>query len=406
MKFPCWRRPDDRGATEPSVPVSFKYWAFISYSHQDKKWAEWLHKALETYRVPRRLAGTITREGRVPARVLPVFRDNDELPTSSDLNEAIRLALEQSRYLIVVCSPRAATSNWVNEEVLTFKRLRREQRILCFIVDGEPNAADKPYLQAQECFPQAVRYQINEDGTLSERRVEPLAADVRPGHSSRRHARLKIVAGILGIAFDDLRRREERRRRVRRCGISLFALAVLAVVSWAIYQYRLTQEANSHVGELRELRIKEKNLPFPRMSGRYTPDEVEQLKARVKATADAFALGEIFLEGGVVSPFDQSGTACRFSLAKAELAWAEGALQHALEHLEEAVARAKEHVEWAQDSVRAPPHPMGVFREHQGGSAFAQYQSAQSLYAETSLALVRLKQFLREQGLAAQPAPR
>ncbi|GAC1627764.1 MAG: hypothetical protein NVS9B10_17040 [Nevskia sp.] len=35
----------------------YKYWAFISYSHQDSVWAAWLHKALEGYVVPRRLVG-------------------------------------------------------------------------------------------------------------------------------------------------------------------------------------------------------------------------------------------------------------------------------------------------------------------------------------------------------------
>ena len=27
-----------------------KYWAFLSYSHADRQWGDWLHKALETYR--------------------------------------------------------------------------------------------------------------------------------------------------------------------------------------------------------------------------------------------------------------------------------------------------------------------------------------------------------------------
>jgi hypothetical protein len=36
-------------------PKHYKYKAFISYSHQDKKWGDWLHKALETYRVPKGL---------------------------------------------------------------------------------------------------------------------------------------------------------------------------------------------------------------------------------------------------------------------------------------------------------------------------------------------------------------
>ena len=39
------------------MPNNYKYRAFISYSHSDEKWAAWLHKALETYRVPRHIVG-------------------------------------------------------------------------------------------------------------------------------------------------------------------------------------------------------------------------------------------------------------------------------------------------------------------------------------------------------------
>jgi hypothetical protein len=46
--------------------AEFKYWAFLSYSHRDKKWGDWLHKALETYRIPRRLIGKESRDGKVP----------------------------------------------------------------------------------------------------------------------------------------------------------------------------------------------------------------------------------------------------------------------------------------------------------------------------------------------------
>ena len=59
-----------------------KYWAFISYSHMDRKWGDWLHKALETYRVPRRLVGKESREGKIPDRLFPMFRDREELPVS------------------------------------------------------------------------------------------------------------------------------------------------------------------------------------------------------------------------------------------------------------------------------------------------------------------------------------
>jgi len=131
--------------------ADFKYWAFISYSHSDQASADQLHEALERYRVPRRLVGRPGRDGPVPSRIAPIFRDREELPTSSDLGSAIREALRASRYLIVVCSPSSAGSIWVNEEVLTFKRLGGANRILCLILDGEPNASDKPGT-TPECF--------------------------------------------------------------------------------------------------------------------------------------------------------------------------------------------------------------------------------------------------------------
>ena len=118
-----------------------KYWAFISYSHADSKWGKWLHKRLETFPVPRALVGKKTERGyNVPKRLMPIFRDREELPGSSTLKDNIQEALEQSRYLVVICSPRSAASIWVNEEVLTFKAMGRSDRVLCLIVDGEPTA--------------------------------------------------------------------------------------------------------------------------------------------------------------------------------------------------------------------------------------------------------------------------
>ncbi len=108
----------------------FKYKAFISYSHEDSKWADWLHRCLETYRVPKHLVGKITDRDPVPKRLAPIFRDRAELPTATDLGELINEALEQSSCQIVICSPAAARSRWVNEEILAFKRQGREIRIL------------------------------------------------------------------------------------------------------------------------------------------------------------------------------------------------------------------------------------------------------------------------------------
>jgi hypothetical protein len=86
------------------VKKEFKYRAFISYSHRDKATAEWLHKALENYRIPKELHGSAGRDGAVPKQLFPIFRDRDELSSSSALSLSIRQALDASAYLIVIAA--------------------------------------------------------------------------------------------------------------------------------------------------------------------------------------------------------------------------------------------------------------------------------------------------------------
>ncbi len=179
--------------------AEFKYWAFLSYSHQDAKWGDWLHKALETYRVPRRLVGKQSRDGRVPDRLYPIFRDREELSVSADLAANIDEALHESRYLIVICSPHAVQSHWVDQEIIEFKKLGREDRILALIVAGEPNATEgKPgFVPQDECFPKAMRYRLAANGELSTQPAEPLAADVREAKDGKDNAKLKLLAGLV-----------------------------------------------------------------------------------------------------------------------------------------------------------------------------------------------------------------
>src|SRR6185437_5514656 len=165
------------------------YWAFLSHSHRDARWGAWLHKALESYRPPKPLVGTHTQRGPVPARLSPIFRDREELASATDLGASINDALSRSLCQIVICSPSSARSRWVNEEILAFKRLGREDRIFCFIVDGEPNASDDPAQAHLECFPPALRYRLGADGALSSIRTEPIAADARAGKDRRGNAR-------------------------------------------------------------------------------------------------------------------------------------------------------------------------------------------------------------------------
>ncbi len=180
------------------------YWAFLSYSSHDRATAIWLQRALETYTVPRRLVGRSTPAGPAPRRFRPIFRDRTELAASADLVARIANALAQSAYLIVVCSPNAAKSHWVDDEVERFRALHGDARILTVLVGGSPESDHQDY------FPPALRYR--ESAQARADRVEPIAADLRPSGDGRRMARFKLLAGMLGVGLDELVRRDAQRR--------------------------------------------------------------------------------------------------------------------------------------------------------------------------------------------------
>lgn len=223
MLFPTAAGLRGSGVLSPSsrMSESKKYRAFISYSHADEAWAKWLHRALETYRVPARLRRG--GQGELPKRLLPIFRDRDELPSAAELGSVIQEALRQSETLIVICSPRAASSRWVNEEIRYFKSLGRGRQVLALIVSGEPHATDATL----ECFPPALRQQIAEDGSVVAADIEPIAADVRAGGDGRSDALLKLIAGLLGVGLDQLKQREAQRQRWRRIAMAALVAAVL-----------------------------------------------------------------------------------------------------------------------------------------------------------------------------------
>ena len=232
-----------RGEAASGEEAGYTYWAFISYSHADERWASWLHRSIETYKVPKTIAGTVGPDGRAarPPRLFPLFRDREELSTASSLGERIERALAASRNLIVICSPNAVGSRWVNEEIRTFKALGREGRVFCLIVDGEPNAADRPGTTLRECFPEAVRFTVRPDRAITTERTEPLAADARPDKDGRRNALLKLSAGLLDVGFDSLKQRDQE-RRIRQFAVAGVLLALLVVVLAGLAYYAFQQK--------------------------------------------------------------------------------------------------------------------------------------------------------------------
>lgn len=213
------------------MAVTERYSAFISYAHSDVRVARWLHRTIENYRFPRALIAAESKFGPVPKRLPPVFRDRDELAASGDLGAELREALLSSRFQIVICTPAAARSKWVNEEIKIFKRQHGEHRTLALIAQGEPYGVEQ-----EECFPPALRFRLGPDGELSPSPAEPIAADIRPGKDGRRLASLKLLAGISGVRLDALARRDSARRQRRWMYASAASTAVAVLtIGLAIY---------------------------------------------------------------------------------------------------------------------------------------------------------------------------
>jgi tetratricopeptide (TPR) repeat protein len=192
-----------------------KYCAFISYCRSDAADAKWLLRKLETYRVPRRLVGTQGARGPIQRRLGTFFRDREELAAGDDLGTVVRAALADSDALIVICSPAAARSSWVNAEVEAYQRLGGQEHILAFVVAGVPGVAPSP----DNCFPRAL-IAADADGKIR----EPLAADARRNGDGRHRAFTKLVAGLLGVDYDMLARREAQRRIRRITAVAVFSL--------------------------------------------------------------------------------------------------------------------------------------------------------------------------------------
>lgn len=242
---------------------SRRYAMFISYRHADnlemgRKWATWLHETVENYEIPADLIGKSNLRGEtVPASLYPVFRDEEELPADADLSTNIRRALENSGLLVVLCSPRSVQSRFVADEIRYFKELGKSGRILALMIDGEPNASDDPEKLARlgaeaECFPEPLRFGVpDEKGNIDwSARTEPIAADCRPGgrpeqgwttaaayeewlekqaevsradrarmvrdYAERLElAKLKVIAGALGVPLGELTQRDKARQLLK-----------------------------------------------------------------------------------------------------------------------------------------------------------------------------------------------
>lgn len=200
-----------------------KRYAFISYNHKDVKWAKWLQDKLESYKLP----SDIHNEFEDSRYLRPVFRDKTDLNTGILANE-LRKELEESKYLVVICSPNSAKSAWVSDEVKAFIEMGRLDFIIPFIVSGTPhNYKDRdcnsPY--DDECYPTFLRQYTQQHPELE---LLGISAD----EVGKEKAFIRVVSRMLGVSFDVLWKRHDRDKRNRRIVSALCTCILLVLTYW------------------------------------------------------------------------------------------------------------------------------------------------------------------------------
>ena len=210
----------------------YLYDAFISYRHLPADIA--VAEKLQTF---------LERHKKKNGEKLRIFRDRTELPTSSDLGNQIQRALENSRFLILVCSPAYLASKWCMEELRYFRQLHggRNVNILPLLLEGEPG----------DVFPKEICHELrrvpDENGMTRMVRVEvePLGADIRADSSRKRLKKLRteylrLAAPLLDVSFDALYQRAKRRQIVT---IAIASAAVVAAATaFALYNVHMTRQ--------------------------------------------------------------------------------------------------------------------------------------------------------------------
>jgi hypothetical protein len=280
--------------------VNQRYWGFLSYSHANEAEAVRLHRALERYTLP----FAVRRAHRLPRRLIPVFRDVDELEAAPGLTARLRHALDESRWLLVLCSRASAQSAYVNAEVEYFLQHHGPDRILCILQDDEPPG----------CFPPAIR-------ALKD---EPLAADMRAG-SDFELALIKLIAAMAVISFTELRNRETaRKRRFRWTVAAGLVFAVLSGVGyWDSYHRPFIDDYAHYVrrnGTWSGVDPISATAPPPALRYRFTrhgrlnpPERVDYLDAEGRCPAGGM---EDFFAAHL--PVHRNGTPLQFCVAEFE----------------------------------------------------------------------------------------
>ena len=180
--------------------------AFLSYSHSDAKLAKRISRRLRRYRPP--------RKSKAAGRSLEIFRDEEQLTAAADLQKILEENVCKSERLVLLASPDAAASSYVELESQAFLDRWGKQAVSVVLCRGEIAEAVPPSIAG-------VAKKL-------------LYIDLRkPGRRNFRLETLRLIAALFKVKYSELRREDDERRRYIRNSVVLAVLASIFLLTSA-----------------------------------------------------------------------------------------------------------------------------------------------------------------------------
>ncbi len=233
-------------ATRDSVSADSSYDGFISYSH-----------AADDLLAPRLQAG-LQRFAKPwwKRRALRIFRDESSLTANPHLWASIVEAMDDSGWFVLLLSPDAADSEWVNREVEYWVENKDPDRIIPVLTDGDFAYANGHVVS--DAAPPALRGAFSDEPRWVDLRFARTEEQLDLNNASFRAAIADIASPIRGVPKDELESEEVRqhRRTIRTAWAGVLAVLLLAVLAGgaAIYAVGQSNEASAQrdIAEQRE----------------------------------------------------------------------------------------------------------------------------------------------------------
>ncbi len=254
---------------------NYLYDAFISYNALDNKFAEKLEKILENYIPPKDLD--------VPRKRLNIFRFQTDM-TGTEYYSAIEERIKSSAKLIVICSPNARKSKYVNDEINRFVDFNDPHNIIPVLIDGIPNNEAIKGEEDDKAFPDSLCESLKMPLAINYKDIDLKKDKINRGVYENQW--YTLLSNIYGLSREEIEQRDKRRKQKQTRLLVTLVISIILILSsltiFALIQRDIAQK-NEEKANKQRVRAEDNEEEANKQRDRAEDNEEEANKQRDRA---------------------------------------------------------------------------------------------------------------------------